>query len=86
MMEYSDFYDIATYGNDNWKGSFTEKEVACNAYDYWENFQWSKANKKLSDTIKYLVENLEEDIKNADIPEAEFWLDCIKTELNTEHK
>lgn len=33
-MEYGDFYDIAEYGNANWKGNFTPKEIACNAYDY----------------------------------------------------
>ena len=82
MLEYADFYDIAVYGNANWKGSFTQKEVACNANDYYEEFKYSKANGNLSETIKCLVENLEEDTRNADIPEAEFWLDCIRNELN----
>ena len=44
MLEYSDFYDIATYGNNHWRGKFTPKEVACYAYDYWCEFQHSKAN------------------------------------------
>lgn len=28
-MEYGNFYDIAEYGNANWKGNFTPKEIAC---------------------------------------------------------
>lgn len=27
-MTYEDFYDIAEYGNENWKGSYTPKEIA----------------------------------------------------------
>ena len=30
MLEYADFYDIAEYGNENWKGSFTQKGIANN--------------------------------------------------------
>ena len=40
-MEYSDFYDIAEYGNENWKGCFTLKEIACNAYDYKAEYDYS---------------------------------------------
>ena len=34
MMTYNNFYTIAEYGNENWKGSFTPREIDCNAYDY----------------------------------------------------
>ena len=34
MIEYADFYDIAEKGNQLWKGNFTAREIACNAYDY----------------------------------------------------
>ena len=34
MLEYVDFYTIAEYGNENWKGSFTPREIANNAYNY----------------------------------------------------
>ena len=50
MLEYSDFYDIATYGNNHWRGKFTPKEVACYAYDYWCEFQHSKANGVMTNT------------------------------------
>ena len=43
-MEFADFYDIAEYGNSAWKGNFSEKEVACNAYDYKVEFDTSKEN------------------------------------------
>ena len=61
MLEYSDFYDIATYGNQMWKGSFTQKEVACNAYDYYADFQWSKENDMVARTIQGLAKLLAED-------------------------
>ena len=35
MLEYGDFYDIAEYGNANWDGSYTQREVACNAYNFF---------------------------------------------------
>ena len=40
-MTYEDFYDIAEYGNSNWKGSFTPREIACNAYDYKVEYDYS---------------------------------------------
>ena len=39
-MEYTDFYDIAEYANENWKGNFTPKEIACYTYDYYADFLW----------------------------------------------
>ena len=50
MMEYSDFYDIAEYGNEHWNGNYTAKEIACNAYDYMRDFEWSK-NAYVTDKI-----------------------------------
>ena len=76
MMEYADFYDIAEYGNENWKGSFTPKEIACNAYDYYVEFQESKAN-GLNHTIKELMELLLQDVSE----ETNHWLDMMESEL-----
>lgn len=61
MMQYEDFYDIAVYGNTNWKGSFTQKEIACNAYDYLVEFEVSKARKRPLYAIKELVKLLMQD-------------------------
>ena len=60
-MKYSDFYNIAAYGNVAWNGSYTDEEVTNNAADYYTDFLWSKANRKLSFVIKELLRLLEED-------------------------
>ena len=57
-MEYADFYDIAVYGNENWKGSFTQKEIACNAYNYFVDFEYSKAKGTVVSTIQELIDLL----------------------------
>lgn len=62
-MTYSDFYDIAEYGSKNWKGSFTPKEIAEQAYNYYSEFLWSIKNDTVSDTIKSLCRNLADDLK-----------------------
>lgn len=77
MMGYDDFYLISEYGNENWKGYFSHKEVACNAYDYLCEFQVSKKNKNPTHTIKTLMEHLAED----NTIEANFWLGMMKREL-----
>ena len=60
-MKYADFYNIATYGNVAWKGSYSQSEVANNAANYYDDFKWSKANRKLSFIIRELLQLLEED-------------------------
>lgn len=76
-MEYADFYDIAVYGNENWKGSFSPKEIACNAHIYYADFQWSKENEEISFVIKELAKLLIED--NSD--DCKEWLYTIASEL-----
>lgn len=77
MLDYANFYDIAEYGNEHWKGSFTPKETACNAYDYLLEFEKSKNDEKPSHTIKELCELLAEDGSD----EAKDWLYQIADEL-----
>ena len=60
-MKYSDFYNIATYGNNAWNGSYSPEEVTENAANYYADFLWSKANRKLSFVIQELLRLLEED-------------------------
>lgn len=60
-MDYSDFYDIAFYGNTAWKGCFSPKEIACNAYDYACEYRYSRRDKKITHTIKELLKLLKED-------------------------
>jgi hypothetical protein len=77
MLNYSDFYDIAEYGNENWnKGNFTPREVAENAHIYCADYEWSKANGEESHNIvelfKLLWEEYKNDSNNADL---EYWID-----------
>ena len=81
-MKYEDFYDIATYGNEMWKGSFTTEEVRQNAESYYADFLWSKENDTISETIKSLAKNLSDDIKAMpDLEEPKHWLYQIASEL-----
>ena len=67
-MEYSDFYDIAEYGNENWKGCFTLKEIACNAYDYKAEYDYSIKQGKPTHTMielcKLICEDMGKEIEN----------------------
>jgi hypothetical protein len=76
-MEYGDFYDLAEYANESWNGSYTEKEVAENAYDYYSDFLWSKRNETVVDTIRELLEMLNED--NSE--DCVYWANEIRREL-----
>lgn len=78
MMYFEDFYEIASYGNEAWKGCFTPKEVACNAYNYLCEFKSSKANGEPTHTTKALMKLLAEDGSE----EAREWLYQMTTELN----
>lgn len=78
MLDYGGFYDIAEYGNTNWKGTFTPKEIACCAYDYLIEFNQSKADEMPTHTIKELAKLLAEDGSD----ECKDWLYQIADELD----
>lgn len=85
-MELKDFLRIAEYGNANWKGSFTTDEIKENASIYYADFQWSKENETISETIKFLAKNLAEDLKgipetDADYEQVKQWLYQMAEEL-----
>lgn len=77
-MKLNDFLQIAEYGNENWKGSFTKEEVACNAYDYLCEFKESKENEEPTHTIKELAKLLAEDGSE----QCKDWLYQMASELN----
>lgn len=82
MLTYTDFLQIAEYANENWKGNFTEEEVKDNAKIYYADFQWSKENETIAETIKSLCSNLAEDVREmANAEEPVKWLGQIATEL-----
>ena len=68
-MTFLDFYDLAVYGNENWKGNYTAREVASNAYDYL--LAYENGDKY---TLNELCRLLEEDGSE----ECQIWLNQIK--------
>ena len=81
-MEYADFYDIAEYGNENWKGSFTPKEIACNAYDYKVEYDYSIKQGKPTHTMIELCKLLLLDMDFQDYFET---LEESENALTVEH-
>ena len=71
MMTYNNFYTIAEYGNENWKGYFTPREIANNAYDYLCEYQASKIKCKPTHTMIELCKLICEDMDNADYAEIQ---------------
>ena len=71
MMEYDDFYLIAEYGSENWKGSFTPREIACNAYDYKVEYDYSIKQGKPTRTMIELCKLICEDMDYVDYAEIQ---------------
>ena len=63
MMTYDDFYVIAEYGNENWKGSFTPREIANNAYEYKVEYDYSinqgKPTRTMTELCKLICEDMD---------------------------
>lgn len=78
MMGFDDFYQIADYASENWKGNFSPREIANNTYDYLCEFELSKVNEEPTHTIKELCKLLAEDGSY----ECRWWLGEIAEELN----
>ena len=71
MLEYTDFYNIAEYGSENWKGSFTPREIANNAYDYKAEYDYSIKQGKPTRTMTELCKLICEDMDYADYAEIQ---------------
>ena len=71
MLEYTDFYDIAEYGNENWKGNFSPREIANNAYDYKVEYDYSIEQGKPTHTMIELCKLICEDMDYADYEEIQ---------------
>lgn len=71
MITYDDFYTIAEYGNENWKGSFTPREIACNAYDYKVEYNYSIEQGKPTRTMIELCKLICEDMDYTDYAEIQ---------------
>lgn len=82
MLDYREFYRIADYANMNWKGGFAPIEIAENAYNYLCDFEWSKENGRVANSIKVLLANLDEDIANGEeLEDVRYWTSEIRKEL-----
>lgn len=73
-MDYLDFYDLAVYANENWKGSFSDREIAENAYIYKIEYDALGTD---SDIIRSLLEQLNDD--NTD--DAIEWISKLQGEV-----
>ena len=71
MLDYADFYNIAEYGSENWKGSFTPKEIACYAYDYKVEYDYSIEQGKPTRTMIELCKLICEDMDYTDYAEIQ---------------
>ena len=60
-MTREDFLKIAEYGNENWKGCFTEEEIQQNADDYYAEWVESDKQGKATHVIEELCKLLIED-------------------------
>lgn len=82
MLEYRDFYGIADYANIVWKGGYSPIEIAENAYNYLRDFEWSKINEKVANSINTLLTNLDADIENGEqLEDVKYWTSEIRKEL-----
>lgn len=77
-MDYSFWYDLATYGNQTWKGNFSPKEVAGNAKNYFIDWKNSVKTKKIGFIICEVIKLLQDD--NGE--EAREFLETIEREIN----
>lgn len=76
-IDYGFFWDIANYGNENWKGNFTSKEIAENAYDYFVIFISAKTSGVIQSTLSRLLSLLDMDGST----ECKEWAYEIRDEL-----
>lgn len=70
-MTYGDFYNVAEKGNELWKGNFTPKEIAQNAYDYKAEYDLSLTQGKPTHTMVELCKLICEDMDFADYTDVQ---------------
>ena len=79
-LGYLNFYDIAEYGNEHWKGNFSPREIADNAYSYKTDYDYAIAEEKPNATMITLCRIICED-RNISMPK-DLTLDQMQTILN----
>lgn len=79
-LDYLNFYDIAEYGNEHWKGNFSSREIADNAYNYKTDYDHAIADDNPNATMIDLCRLICED---RNIPtQKDLTLDQMQTILN----
>ena len=73
-MDYEDFYCLSEWANENWKGSFSPKDVAVNAYEYKTDYDFAREVEANSAVIDSLLDQLDEDGSE----EAKEWAERIR--------
>lgn len=79
-LGYLNFYDIAEYGNEHWKGNFSPREIADNAYNYKTDYDHAIADDKPNTTMIDLCRLICED-RNI-LTQKDLTLDQMQTILN----
>lgn len=79
-LGYLNFYDIAEYGNEHWKGNFSPRKIADNAYNYKTDYDLSIADDKPNTTMIDLCRLICED-RNI-LTQKDLTLDQMQTILN----
>lgn len=70
-MEKQDFATIGNYLNEASRFSYSEKEMEENIETYWNEYQWSKANNKVSTILQGLMFYMVEDMDFQDYSDTE---------------
>ena len=74
-MRRKDFLDLAQYADETWKGNYSPREVIENSSIYYSDYMYALKTGHISSTIKYLIDNLKEDIKSGETSEkVKRWL------------
>ena len=79
-MDFGFWYDLAKYANDNWKGNFSEREIAISAYEYKCSWDYSIENKAVEFNILVALKNLDEDVVCGN-EEAKTFAEQIREEI-----
>ena len=74
---YGFWYSIADYGNRMWKGFFSAREVAMNAFEYYEEWRNCIVFHKVMPTIVNLLELLRQD----NTEEGNAYIESIESEI-----
>lgn len=76
-MDFEFFYDLAEYCNKAWRGKYTPREVATNAFLIWQGADECRTMGCDTIEIGAIIEALQEDVDNGS-EEAKFFRDGLK--------